>query len=128
MLVPSIEGVLGNFIATWRSAADYSNGRVRLLDNNSVMSSLFFPGNPGLVVNDGRGGLLIGDAGVRVRRAVKNAVGSYVVSTIAGNGSAGWSGDSGFATSARLYQPFAVTPDGSGGVYVADNFNCVGAY
>ena len=88
------------------------------------MTSVIFPGNPGSVVSDGLGGLLIGDAGVRVRRAVRTAAGGYRLTTIAGNGTVGWFGDGGNATAAGLNQPFAVTPDGSGGVYVADTSNC----
>ena len=76
-------------------AADYYNARGRLLDNSSQLSVAFFPGNPGSIVSDGAGGILVGDAGVRVRRVKRNAAGNYVVSTLAGNGTAAFSGDGG---------------------------------
>lgn len=105
--------------------ADQSNWRGRLLDNSSTTSTVMFPGAPGSIVSDGAGGLLIGDIGSHtVRRARRNAGGSYTVTSIAGNGTVGFAGDSGFASAALLYQPFGVAPDGSGGVYVADFQNC----
>jgi cysteine-rich repeat protein len=45
------------------------------------------------------------------------------VTTVAGNGSAGFSGDGGQATSARLELPVAVAVDASGRLYVADRAN-----
>ena len=45
------------------------------------------------------------------------------IHTIAGNGVAGFSGDTGPATSARLNSPRAVAITPSGGVYIADNGN-----
>ena len=48
---------------------------------------------------------------------------SGIISTIAGNGSAGYSGDGGSATAARLYNPSGITFDRSGNMYIADNFN-----
>ena len=89
------------------------------------MSTVMSPGAPGSIVSDGAGGLLIGDVGSHtVRRARRNAGGSYTVSSIAGNGTAGFAGDGSFASTALLYQPFGVAPDGSGGIYVADYQNC----
>ncbi len=45
---------------------------------------------------------------------------TYYISTIAGNGTAGYSGDSGAATSAELFFPEEVAVDASGNVYIAD--------
>src|SRR5712672_2796443 len=48
------------------------------------------------------------------------------VSTVAGNGIQGYSGDGGLATSAQLGFPTAVALDGAGNLYIADYFNaCV---
>lgn len=46
-----------------------------------------------------------------------------IVTTIAGTGTEGFSGDGGAATSAELAQPGAVVVDGSGAVYFPDNGN-----
>jgi len=55
----------------------------------------------------------------RVRKV--NAAG--IISTFAGNGTAGFSGDGGPATSAELNSPSVVALDGSGNVYIADTHN-----
>ena len=108
-----------------RGAADFNNWRARFLDNNSIISTLFYPGAPGTIVSDDAGGFLVGDGGSNtVRRVRKSPSGTYMVTTLAGNGTAGFMGDGSFGTTAMLYQPFAVTPDGRGGVLVADYQNC----
>lgn len=50
---------------------------------------------------------------------------SGIISTIAGNGTAGYSGDAGAATAAQLYDPQGIAVDGSGNIYIADNHNNV---
>jgi hypothetical protein len=40
--------------------------------------------------------------------------------TLAGNGTAGYSGDTGAATMAELYYPYGAAVDGMGNVYIAD--------
>lgn len=47
----------------------------------------------------------------------------YTVSTIAGKGTAGYSGDAGAATSAQLNTPFSLFRDGSGNLYIPDQLN-----
>lgn len=54
-------------------------------------------------------------------RAVDSATG--VITTIAGNGIAGHSGDGGPANQASLAYPYSLTVDDAGNLYVADTFN-----
>ncbi len=79
---------------------------------------------PGGVAVDGSGNLYIGDTvNHRVRR-VDAATG--VITTIAGTGASGLTGDGGAAIAARLTNPTGVAVDGGGNVYVADTGNdCV---
>ncbi|HTS51489.1 MAG TPA: IPT/TIG domain-containing protein [Bryobacteraceae bacterium] len=49
----------------------------------------------------------------------------YTISTIAGNNSSGYTGDSGAATSAQLNQPGSIVVDSSGNIYIADSGNHV---
>jgi hypothetical protein len=49
-----------------------------------------------------------------------------VISTVAGSGATGYSGDGGAATNAELNEPFSVTTDATGNIYIADQKNnCV---
>ena len=57
---------------------------------------------------------------------IRKVTSDGIINTIAGNGIAGYSGDGGSATSASLYNPFAILPDSLGNLYIADNVNgCV---
>jgi uncharacterized protein (TIGR03437 family) len=47
----------------------------------------------------------------------------YTISTIAGNGTAGYSGDGGAPTSAQLSSPDGIAFDSSGNMYIADSAN-----
>lgn len=48
---------------------------------------------------------------------------TYTISTLAGTGTAGYSGDGGPATSARLFNPGGVAVDASDRIYVAETTN-----
>lgn len=66
---------------------------------------------------DGLGNIYIADAGDnRVRKISRYGV----IQTIAGTGSAGFSGDGGPAISAKLNHPYGITLDLAGNVYIAD--------
>ena len=56
-------------------------------------------------------------------RVRKITASSGDISTIAGNGTGGYSGDGGAATSAELYIPYGVTLDTKGNIYIADTLN-----
>jgi len=61
-----------------------------------------------------------------VLKYVDDGTGTNAVETIvAGNGTAGYSGDGGAATSASLNNPCAVDVDASGNIYIADSSNNV---
>lgn len=69
------------------------------------------------------GDLYIADAANNVIRRVDASTGN--ISTFAGTGSAGLSGDNGPATSAQLYAPTRIALDEAGNVYVSDHGNHV---
>ena len=56
-------------------------------------------------------------------RIRKVTVSTGIISTIAGTGTASYSGDNGAATSATLNYPFGVGIDTAGNVYIADTYN-----
>jgi sugar lactone lactonase YvrE len=72
------------------------------------------------VAVDSSGNLYIADFYGWIREVTAS---TGVISTIAGNGSVGYSGDGGPATSAQFYYPVSVALDLSGNVYVADSNN-----
>lgn len=57
----------------------------------------------------------------RIRRLSSGGV----ITTFAGTGISGYSGDGGKATAAQLWFPYGVTADSSGNVYIADSGNNV---
>jgi uncharacterized protein (TIGR03437 family) len=68
---------------------------------------------------DSAGNLYIGDTANESIRKISNGV----ISTVAGNGTSGFSGDNGPATSAQLSTPEGVAVNGAGNVYIADGGN-----
>jgi uncharacterized protein (TIGR03437 family) len=70
------------------------------------------------VALDSAGNLYIADTNNNRIRMVSASTG--IITTIAGNGTAGFNGDYGPATAAQLNEPFAVAVDAAGNVYVAD--------
>jgi hypothetical protein len=78
--------------------------------------------DPQGVAVDAAGNLYIADAGNNVIRKINPA---GLITTVAGNGVAGYSGDAGLATAARLYTPTGVAIDGFGNLYIADMLNNV---
>jgi len=78
--------------------------------------------SPDAVTLDNMGNLYIADAGNNRVRMV-NPIG--VISTVAGNGTGGYSGDGGPATAAELNTPQSVAVDPSGDIFIADSSNNV---
>ncbi len=90
-------------------------------DGSPAVSAEFFL--PSSVALDGAGNLYIADSMHNRIREVDAA--TTIVSTIAGDGEAGYSGDNGVAAHAALSRPFALTIDGAGNIYIADTGNNV---
>jgi hypothetical protein len=61
------------------------------------------------------------DTGARIRKVSA----SGTITTVAGTGVPGFSGDGGPATSAQLYQPTAAVPTSDGGFLISEYGNCV---
>ncbi len=68
---------------------------------------------------DTHGSLYIADAGNHRIRKVSNGV----ITTVAGNGTLGYSGDGGLATIAQLNSPSGISVDSAGNLYIADTKN-----
>jgi trimeric autotransporter adhesin len=114
--------------------ADTSNHRIRKIDTSGIITTVAgngtesFSGDGGAATSatlntpigvavDTAGNLYIADAfNNRIRKV--NAAG--VITTVAGNGDARFSGDHAAATSASLSAPFGVAVDKAGNVYIAD--------
>ena len=89
-------------------------------DGGQANSALL--GDPTSIVVDGFGNHYIADQKANKIRKVTPA---GIISTFAGTGTAGYSGDGGPATSAKLSGPMAVIVDGAGFIYIADTGNNV---
>jgi hypothetical protein len=79
--------------------------------------------NPTGIAIDNAGILYIADTGNNALRAFVPNGG--IIVTLAGNGTAGYSGDGGSPQSAAMNAPTAVTVDNAGNIYVADTGNAV---
>jgi len=77
--------------------------------------------SPSMVAIDGSGNLFIADGPTQRVREVSNGI----ITTIAGNGDSGYSGDGGLAIDAELSHPTGVAVDASDDVYIADSGNNV---
>jgi Secretion system C-terminal sorting domain/NHL repeat len=86
----------------------------------ALSASLMSPG--GLFVN-AAGNLFICDPASNVVRVVNIYYPGSIIKTLAGNGTAGFSGEAGIATHAQLNQPSGVWESNTGTIYIADMGN-----
>ncbi|HVA99235.1 MAG TPA: PKD domain-containing protein, partial [Bacteroidia bacterium] len=119
--------------------ADFINSVIRKVNTSGIISTI--AGNttmgylgdgsaataaelsgPVSVAIDASGNVYIGDYNNNVIRKVNT---SGIISTIAGNHVAGYSGDGGAATAAQLFRPAGLAIDNSGNIYFADGGNSV---
>jgi sugar lactone lactonase YvrE len=119
--------------------ADSGNNRIRRIDGTTGLITAFAgtgtngsSGNQGYatlaeladpqgIALDDAGRLYIADTGNNMVRMVDPITG--VITSVAGNGTPGFSGDTGVAISAKLSTPSAVAVDSAGDLYIADTVN-----
>ncbi|MBO9540875.1 SMP-30/gluconolactonase/LRE family protein [bacterium] len=119
--------------------ADYWNHRVRKVSGGTVTTvagtgDYGYSGDGEQAVNaqlygprglalDGAGNLYIADA---LNNRIRKVDAAGIITTVAGTGAAGFSGDGFQATSAKLNAPYDVALDGAGNCYIADyNNHCI---
>jgi sugar lactone lactonase YvrE len=90
-------------------------------DGLASTSSTVEVNTPSGIAIDGAGNILFSDTGNHVVREISSATG--ILTTIAGTGTRGFSGDGAAATSAQLHAPAGVAVDLSGNVFIADSNN-----
>src|SRR5215469_5779138 len=120
--------------------ADQNHNRIRKVDSNGVITTVagngntvfagdggpatsatvYIAGNHNGLAVDSAGNLYIADDGHHRIRKVDT---KGIITTVAGTGTQGYSGDGGAATSAQLYRPSGVAVDGAGNLYIADTNN-----
>ena len=117
--------------------ADTLNNRIRFVTTNGIITTVAGNGiagytgdggaatsaelsYPNRVTLDGFGNLYIADSG---NHAVRQVAPNGIIRTVAGTGAAGFSGDGGSATNAKLNSPEGVAADGAGNLYIADHNN-----
>jgi uncharacterized protein (TIGR03437 family) len=116
---------------------DLGNNRVRKINPSGVISTIAGGGTgsgegvaatsvalsaPTGIAVDGAGNVYFTEGGLNSSRVRKIAT-NGTISTVAGNGTMGYSGDGGQATSASLNTPSGVAIDTSGNIFIADGGN-----
>ncbi|HXD93811.1 MAG TPA: T9SS type A sorting domain-containing protein [Bacteroidia bacterium] len=120
--------------------SDRFNGRIRKVNTSGIINTIAGTGiqgysgdggqatiaelnNPTGIAVDTIGNLYIADFFNNCIRKVNT---SGIITTIAGTGTNGYSGDGGYATAAEFNNPFGVTINKAGDLYIADTENnCV---
>jgi sugar lactone lactonase YvrE len=117
--------------------ADRDNRRIRKVNTSGIISTVAGTGtagysgdggaataaqlnNPTGVSIDSTGNIYIADL---INNRIRKVNTSGIISTVAGTGTAGYSGDGGAATAAMLYNPYQITVDSNDNIYIADTYN-----
>ncbi len=114
--------------------ADSNNSMVRKVNTSGMMSTFAGNGNRGdygnncnagsAELNSPRGIAVDASGNVYIAEELSQRIRkvntSGIISTIAGNGRSGYSGDGGSAVSAKLNTPLGVAVDAAGNIYIAD--------
>jgi sugar lactone lactonase YvrE len=127
----ALDGGGNLFIATRGNTA--CSQRIRKVNTSGIISTIAGTGvsgysgdggpataakiDPEDVAVDAQGNVYIADIG---SDRVRKVDGIGIISTFAGSGAAGFAGDGGPATVAQLNEPYGVTVDGQGNLYIAD--------
>ena len=118
--------------------ADNGNHRVRKVDSSGMIHTiagngkLLYSGDKGLALSAGMDPydlaldkasdlFVVDHTNSRIRKITPDGT----ITTVAGTGTPGYSGDGGPATAARLNFPTGIAIDGSGNLYIADEGNAV---
>src|SRR6185369_11256934 len=112
--------------------ADVDNHRVRRVSPDGIITTVAGNGSVGVsgdggpatgspvfptgVAVDGAGNLFIADPDNGIRKVSRDGV----ITRVVGNGTGGFSGDGGPATSAQVFNPAGVAVDGAGTLFIAD--------
>ena len=117
--------------------ADTTNSKIRMVTSAGIITTLAGTGTTG---SSGDGGAatsaqlnspygvsadISGNVYIAVQgnNKIRMVTSTGIITTIAGTGTYGSSGDGGAATSAQLNSPYGVSVDISGNVYIADTYN-----
>jgi uncharacterized protein (TIGR03437 family) len=106
----------GNLYVTETNAGQVA--RVNL--STFAITTIAAGGTPTGITVDSAGSVYFSDASTAT---VKKVTSNGTISTVAGNGHSGFSGDGGPATSASLGEPWGLALDSSGALYIADVLN-----
>ena len=118
--------------------ADQYNARIRKVSSAGIITTLAGNGSAGYagdggpatsaeiarpahVALDGSSNVFILDT---VNDVVRRVSPSGDITTVAGNGSSGYSGDGGAAVNAQMNNPTGLAVDAAGNLLIADTYNC----
>jgi len=113
-------GLLFPFIAYTQVITTIAGNGTASYTGNGGPATTATINHPGQVVTDASGNIYFAELDNNVIRKIST---SGIISTVAGNGTAGFSGDAGQATAAELNQPYGVAVDPAGNIYIGDAFN-----